>query len=168
MTQTQMDIWEDQPVLHFLRTHQYESNLTPLNKDRVYRRAKGFRWLSHNIYKIHKDGRQMLLIPPPVDRDRLVQKVHRDMGHFGIHRVLDRLKKNYWWKGMDETVSRVIQACVPCARAKAGFRVSSTELQPLRLSGVMFRWGIDFAGPLPLGVTVISWYASNIAPNGWS
>ena len=51
---------------------------------------------------------------------------------------------------MDETVSRVIQACVPCARAKAGFRVSSTELQPLRLSGVMFRWGVDFAGPLPL------------------
>ena len=121
MTQIQMDIWEDQPVLHFLRTHQYESNLTPLNKDRVYRRAKGFRWLSHNIYKIHKDGRQMLLIPSLVDRDRLVQKVHRDMGHFGIHRVLDRLKKNYWWKGMDETVSRVIQACVPCARAKAGF-----------------------------------------------
>ena len=84
-TQTQMDIWEDQPVLHFLRTHQYETNLTPLSKDRVHRRAKGFRWLSFNIYKIHKDGRQMLLIPLPVDRDRLVQKVHRDMGHFGIH-----------------------------------------------------------------------------------
>ena len=61
----------------------------------------------------------MLLIPPPIERDRLVQTTHRDMGHFGIHRVLDRLKQNYWWKGMDETVKRVIQACVPCARAKA-------------------------------------------------
>ena len=150
ITQTQVDIWEDEPVIHFLRTHQYKSDLTPLTKDRVYRRAKGFRWLAHNIYKIHNDGRQMLLIPSPSERDRLVQKIHRDMGHFGIHRVLDRLKKNYWWKGMDETVKRVIQACVPCARAKAGFRVSSTELQPLRLSGVMFRWGIDFAGPLPI------------------
>ena len=51
---------------------------------------------------------------------------------------------------MDETVKRVIQACVPCARTKGGFLVSSTELQPLRLSGVMFQWGIDFAGPLPI------------------
>ena len=139
ITPTQMDIWEDSLVLHFLRTHQYQSNLTSLNKDRVHRRAKGFRWLAYKLYKIHNDGRQMLLIPPPLDRNRLVQKVHRDMRHFGIHRVLDRLKKNYWWKGIDETVKQVIQACVPCARAKAGFRVSSTELQPLRLSGVMFR-----------------------------
>ena len=62
---------------------------------------------------------------------------------------IDRLKKNYWWKGIDKTVKQVIQACVPRARAKARFRVSSTELQPLRLSGVVFRWGIDFVGPLP-------------------
>ena len=38
---------------------------------------------------------------------------------------------------------------MPCARTKAGFRVSGRELQPLHLQGLMFRWGIDFAGPLP-------------------
>ena len=27
------------------------------------------------------------------------------MGHFGVHRILDRLKRNYWWKGMDTTVA---------------------------------------------------------------
>ena len=62
--------------------------------------------------------------------------------------MLDRLRRNYWWKGMDETVKQVVKACVPCARTKAGFRVSGTELQPLSLQGIMFRWGIDFAGPL--------------------
>ena len=35
------------------------------------------------------------------------------------------------------------------ARAKAGFRISGKELQLLHLQGIMFRWGIDFVGPLP-------------------
>ena len=39
----QSDIWEDTPVLHFLRTHQYLEGQSALNKDRIYRRAKGFR-----------------------------------------------------------------------------------------------------------------------------
>ena len=39
----QSDIWEDTPVLHFLRTHQYQEDQTALNKHRIYRRAKGFR-----------------------------------------------------------------------------------------------------------------------------
>ena len=50
---------------------------------------------------------------------------------------------------MDEQVANVVRACMPCARTKAGFRVSGKELQPLNLQGLMFRWGIDFAGPLP-------------------
>ena len=56
---TQLEIWEDEPVLVFLKTHTYQDDLTPLSKDRVYRRSKGFRWLSHNLYKVHNDGTQL-------------------------------------------------------------------------------------------------------------
>ena len=145
----QTDIWHDEPVLHFLKTHEYSKGLNAHDKDRVYRRAKNFRWLAHNLYKTCKENTSMLLIPPPDEREELTKKIHRDMGHFGIHRMIDRLQRNYWWKGMDDTVKKVIRACVPCARTKAGFRISGTELQPLKLQGIMFRWGIDFAGPLP-------------------
>lgn len=119
-------------------------------KDRVYRRAKGFRWLAHNLYKVQREGTQMLLIPLPEERGDLVMQIHRDMGHFGTNRILDRLKRNYWWKGMDEQVANVVRACMPCARTKAGFRVSGKELQPLTMQGLMFKWGMDFAGPLPI------------------
>ena len=122
--------------------------LTHLERDRVYRRAQGFRWLANYLYKVPKEGKTMLFIPPVDDRQELVKKIHRDIGHFGIHRMLDRLKRNYWWKGMEDTVKDVLKACMPCARTKAGFRVSGTELQPLKMQGIMFRWGIDFAGPL--------------------
>ena len=71
------------------------------------------------------------------------------MGHYGVQRVIDMLRKNYWWKGLDETVVHVVRQCLPCARTKAGFRLEGKELQPLALQGLMYRWGIDFAGPLP-------------------
>ena len=147
---TQLEIWEDQPVLHFLRTHLYLPELCALDKDRVYRRSKGFRWLAHNLYKLQQGGLKMQLVPRPAERTDLTIRIHRDMGHYGIHRVLDRMRLNYWWKGMDDTVLQVVKACVPCARTKAGFRLSGKELKPLALQGIMFRWGIDFAGPLPV------------------
>ena len=113
----------------------------------------------------------MQVVPKPNERADLARKIHRDMGHYGIHRVLDRLKLNYWWKGMEETVVEVIRACMPCARTKAGFRTSGKELQPLKMQGLMYRWGVDFAGPLfqQLAVGTGSyWYVSNTARSGWS
>ena len=92
---TQKEIWEDEPVLMLLKIHKYQQELTPLGKDRVYRRAKGFRWLSHNLYKLHKNGLQLLLMPLPEARHELVKIIHRDMGHFGIRRSMDRLNQNY-------------------------------------------------------------------------
>ena len=74
---------------------------------------------------------------------------HQGMGHFGVQHVLDRLRKNYWWRNMGDLVVRVIQACYSCARVKAGFRESGKELQPLPVRGLGYRWGVDFAGPLP-------------------
>ena len=44
---------------------------------------------------------------------------HRSMGHFGVQRVLDRLQKNYWWRGMGDTVVATVQACLPCAQVQA-------------------------------------------------
>ena len=64
-----------------------------------------------------------------------MKRVHRDMGHYGVHRVLKRLRKYYWLKGMDKTILQVIRAWMPCAKTK-----SCKELQPLALQGIMFRW----------------------------
>ena len=62
---------------------------------------------------------------------------------------MDRPQKNYPWRGMGDAVVEVMRACLPCARVKAGFRESGKELQPLPMRGLGYRWGVDFAGPLP-------------------
>ena len=50
---------------------------------------------------------------------------------------------------MGEVVKSVIQRCVPCVRVQAGFKDPQVELQPLPIRGIGYRWGVDFAGPLP-------------------
>ena len=91
---TQLEIWEDETVLVFFKTHTYQEDLTPLSKDRVYRRSKGFSWLSHNLYKIHNNGTKLSLVPLPKERNELVKTIHRVMGNFGVRRIMDRLNQN--------------------------------------------------------------------------
>ena len=79
---------------------------------------------------------------------KLALDTHRGMGHFGVQRVIDRLQKNYYWRGLGDTVVAVVQACLPCARVKARFRECWKELHPLPIRGLGYRWGVDFAGPL--------------------
>ena len=70
------------------------------------------------------------------------------MDHFGVQRVLDQLQKNYWWRGMGDTVVATVQACLPCAQVKARFTEFGKELQPLPIRGLGYQWGVYFAGPM--------------------
>ena len=49
---------------------------------------------------------------------------------------------------MVEMVARVVKECMSCARGKASFRESGKNLQPLPIKEPMYRWGVDFAGPM--------------------
>ena len=141
------DIWSDVEVLRFLQTHQYGSGLSAKERDRIYRRAKSYRWMADSVFKLLAGG-AMVVVPRVADRESIALDTHMGMGHFGVERVLDRLQKNYWWRGMGDTVVSITKSCLPCARMKAGFRESGKELQPLPVRGLGYRWGVDFAGPL--------------------
>ena len=79
---------------------------------------------------------------------KLALDTHRGMGHFGVRWNIDRLQKNYYWRELGDTVVTVVQACLPCARVKAGFRESGKEMPPLPILGLGYLWGVDFVGPL--------------------
>ena len=44
-TEEERDIWQDATVLRFLQTHKYESGRSAKERDRIYRRAKAYRWM---------------------------------------------------------------------------------------------------------------------------
>ena len=97
------------------------------------------------MYKLQNGGLKMQSVPKPTERVDLVTRIHREVGHYGVKRVLKHLRNVYWWRDMGGTVVEVTRACMPCVRTKAGFRELGKEFQPLVLQGLMFRWGVDFA-----------------------
>ena len=41
-----------------------------------------------------------------------------DIEHLGQHRMLELLKRNYWWLGLKEDIKRYVQGCIKCQQNK--------------------------------------------------
>ena len=57
------DIWSDVEVLRFLQTHQYGGGLSARERDRIYRRAKLYRWMADNVFKLLAGGAMVIRTP---------------------------------------------------------------------------------------------------------
>ena len=52
---------------------------------------------------------------------------------------------------MPKTVSATLRTCRDCDSLRGGRQKSQpTELQPLPIKGMFYRWSVDLAGPFPL------------------
>ena len=98
------------------------------------------------MYNLGLDGKPRL-VPKPPERTALIKRVHEETGHFGVRRTLALLLNRYWWQGMTEDVSSVVRHCAACDRVNSTFTVQPTELNPLPIGGLFYRWGVDLCGP---------------------
>ncbi len=61
------------------------------------------------------------MVPPPHERHGLIQKVHSELGHFGIKCTYSLLASHYHWKGMYAQVQDIIARCEQCDRVRISF-----------------------------------------------
>ena len=73
-----------------------------------------------------------------------------DIGHPDQHRMLELLKKTYWWPGLKEDVKKYIQGCLKCQQNKVQHQWKVGELHPLEIpKGPWQEIRINMIGPLP-------------------
>jgi len=73
-----------------------------------------------------------------------------DVGHPGQHRILELLKRTYWWPGLKEDIKKYIQGCFKCQQNKVQHQKKAGELHPLDIpQGLWQEISIDIIGPLP-------------------
>jgi len=73
-----------------------------------------------------------------------------DIGHPGQHRMLELLKRTYWWPGLKEDIKRYVQGCFKCQQNKFQHQRKAGELHPLEIpQGPWQEISIDIIGPLP-------------------
>jgi len=73
-----------------------------------------------------------------------------DMGHPEQHRMLELIKKTYWWPGLKEDVKKYIQRCFKCQQNKVQYQRKTGELHPLEIpKGPWQEISINIIEPLP-------------------
>ena len=73
-----------------------------------------------------------------------------DVGHPGQYRMLELLKRNFWWPTIKTDIKRFIKGCDLCQKNKIIRRPEHVVLNPLPIpNGPWEEISIDMIGPLP-------------------
>uniref|UniRef100_A0AAG5DQZ0 RNA-directed DNA polymerase n=1 Tax=Anopheles atroparvus TaxID=41427 RepID=A0AAG5DQZ0_ANOAO len=91
---------------------------------------------------------ELCFVVPNRVRWRMVHTYHDEMGHFSVDKVLERLKRKFWFPKMRKYVRSYIQACPQCALYKSKGGRPEGFLHPLPKEPVPFGTvHIDHMGP---------------------
>jgi len=85
-------------------------------------------------------------------KEKILRENHDsvNVGHPGQHRMLELLKRNYWWPGLKEDIKRYVQGCFKCQQNKVQHQRKAGELHPLEIpQGPWQEISIDIIRPLP-------------------
>ena len=85
-------------------------------------------------------------------REEILKEHHNpaDIGHPEQLRMMEILKRTYWWPGLKEDVKKYIQGCFKCQQNKVQHQKKAEELHPLEIpQGPWQEISIDIIGPLP-------------------
>ncbi len=89
------------------------------------------------------------MVPPPHEQPSLIQKVHSELGHFGIKCIYSLLAPHYHWRGMYAQVRDIIARCEQCDKMRTSFSSQQFTLSPLLIQGMFYHWSCDLASKLP-------------------
>jgi hypothetical protein len=141
------DIWEDVDTLSYLENQAYKPEWSQAVRARVRRRGSMYvRGLDKVLRRRLPDG-STRIVPRPADRKNIVLEHHQRTGHYGVRRTGALVGHTYWWHGLWADVAAELSKCGVCERVRSTFSTTQPTLQPLPISGLMYRWGVDLCGP---------------------
>ena len=85
-------------------------------------------------------------------KEEILKKYHdpADIRHPGQNRMLELLKRIYWWPGLKEDIKKYVQECLKCQQNKVQYQRKVGKLHPLEIPEKPWQEiSIDMIGPLP-------------------
>lgn len=88
------------------------------------------------------------LVVPNAARWKIIQMHHDDIGHVGLKRCLDIIKKDYWFAKMTRFITKYVNSCIHCAYGKGEYGRKSGMLHPIpKPTEPMRMIHVDHLGP---------------------
>ena len=113
------------------------------------RKEDGLTWEENGVVYIE---RRVYIPNNKKIKEEILKENHdlADVGHLGQHRMLELLKRTYWWPGLKEDIKKYIQGYFKCQQNKIQHQRKTGELHPLEiLKGPWQEISINIIGPLP-------------------
>lgn len=94
-----------------------------------------------------------LKFPPKDDQSRILKEYHESVvgGHKGITKLYNRVREDFYWKGMRKDIADLVKTCPSCQKFKL---VRKGIKQPLRITDTpqqaFDKVQLDIVGPLPV------------------
>ena len=89
-------------------------------------------------------GRLCVVVPEAL-RAPLLQEAHATIlaGHFAFRRVYDKIRRQYWWNGLQSDVHKFCRSCLVCTSRRGPGRPLHPPLAPIPVGGPFHRVGVD-------------------------
>ena len=117
--------------------------------DQALKREDGLTWEQDGIVYME----EQIYIPNNKKlKEQILQKNYDpvDVGHPEQQRMIELVKRNYWWLELKEDIKKYVQDCIKCQQNKIQHQWKSEELHPLEiLQEPQQEISIDIIGSLP-------------------
>ena len=104
-------------------------------------------------YEVHDAGIINWQAIVPQTQRRFVLRLSHDVpssGHLGIRKTLSKVRKNYYWPGLEQDVKIYVTGCDTCQKAKEPIPTKTAPRQVARSGYPMERIAVDILGELPV------------------
>ena len=107
-----LDVYEDECLLYYLRNKKHMAGLSNKQIKRINKESKRYVYgtndMDDEVILFRKNDKvPFLKVPKPADRAEIVEKAHL-LGHFQVESTIKRIKRKYYWKGMQSMVEKFI------------------------------------------------------------
>jgi hypothetical protein len=152
-----VDIARDNEVLQFLAEGVTDAR-GPASR-RIKRRANNYYFDTSTFPVDWTDQENLVLrkradvkhgpriVPWPKDRRAIINKIHGELGHFGVNRTFAHISQRFFWAGMYEDVRHCLASCHQCQLRNTQI-TEHPDLQSIPVPKAWEMVGLDTVGPL--------------------
>src|SRR5688572_6217241 len=137
-----MDSLLYQHISEFIKANTIPVDVTEDKRKEIIKYSKHYTLVNNLLFK--KSGMKHLRVIKDSEVESLLFMLHSHPlgGHFGIDKVVRKIKEKYYWPQYVEDVKNYIKSCDHCQRR--GKNLKSGELRPIPVGKPFEMIGIDF------------------------
>ena len=90
------------------------------------------------------------LVVPNSMKDVVLNQLHDQAGHLGVHKTTEKVKERFYWPGYEQDIENWVHACQPCQKRNPPQPVPKAPMGTIRTHHPFQKISWDIMGPLPV------------------